>query len=196
MIKLGFAVIPIMLTGCMSMSGLDASSSFSCKAAPGVTCQSISGVEQNAHAGNLPFQRASDIEKATADAEAKNESADAKKMPAYESAEKKGKVSPKEMSAAYSGMPVRQPPLVLRIWIAPYEDDAGDLHDQSYLYTMVHSGKWMIEANRNAIASQFKPVFPLTKPASQHSDEDDTADKQPLAKAKRYENMLKKPEKK
>ena len=195
--KLGFAVIPIVLTGCANMSGLDASSSFSCKAAPGVTCQSISGVEQNAHAGNLPFQRAPETETPTADAAAKSEPAEAKKVPAYESAEKKGKVSPKDMSAAYSGMPVRQPPLVLRIWMAPYEDDAGDLHDQSYLYTMVHSGKWMIEANRNAISSQFKPVFPLTKPSAQRSDEEESApaQKQPLVKAQRYENLVKKPEK-
>ena len=59
MMKRLLAVISIgsaaLLTGCGTMSGLDANSSFSCKAAPGVNCQSISGVHQNASAGNLPF---------------------------------------------------------------------------------------------------------------------------------------------
>ena len=51
------ALALVLLSGCSSMSGLDASSSFSCKAAPGVNCQSISGVYQNTTADNLPFQR-------------------------------------------------------------------------------------------------------------------------------------------
>ena len=62
-----------LLAGCGSMSGLDASSSFSCKAAPGVTCQSISGVHQNASAGNLPFQRTGDGQAANNDQPAKDD---------------------------------------------------------------------------------------------------------------------------
>lgn len=141
------------LVGCGTMSGLDASSSFSCKAAPGVSCQSISGVHQNANAGNLPFQQEENAPKVAAG-----------EKKSYGTPRADSKISPKDMNAQYSGMPVRQPPLVLRVWMAPYEDDSGDLHDQTYFYTMVHSGKWMIEANRNAISNQFKPIYPLTRP--------------------------------
>ena len=92
-------------------------------------------------------------------------------------------------------MPVRQPPLVLRVWMAPYEDESGDLHDQSYFYTMVHSGKWMIEANRNSISSQFKPIYPLNRP-TQSSQEQAVADKeaQPLVQKQHYDNLVEKPD--
>jgi conjugal transfer pilus assembly protein TraV len=66
---------------------------------------------------------------------------------------------PRAMAAPSSGLPVRQPPLVLRIWIAPWEDEAGDLHDQSFVYTMINPGRWMIEANRSQIAERFRPVM-------------------------------------
>ena len=145
------------LTGCANMSGLDASGSFGCKAAAGVTCQSVSGVHQNAMAGNLPFQRTQDVPAGS------NQTAE---VPAY-GADVKGesvtKVSPRDMVAQTSGMPIRQPPLVLRVWMAPYEDETGDLHDQSYFYTMVHSGHWLIEANRKNISNQFRPVYPLNR---------------------------------
>ena len=173
-----------LITGCGSMSGLDANSSFSCKAAPGVNCQSISGVHQNASAGNLPFQREESNVDKTAEGEKKS----------YGAPRVEGKVSPREKNAQYSGMPVRQPPLVLRVWMAPYEDESGDLHDQSYFYTMVHSGKWMIEANRTAISNQFKPIYPLNR-ATQSSQEQAPADKeaQPLVQKQQYENLVEKP---
>jgi len=179
-----------LLAGCGSMSGLDASSSFSCKAAPGVTCQSISGVHQNASAGNLPFQRTGEAQGANNDQQSKDD-----KKPAYGATKAEGKVSPRDMNAAYSGMPVRQPPLVLRVWMAPYEDEGGDLHDQSYFYTMVHSGKWMIEANRNTISNQFRPIYPLNRP-TQNQDPAPSAEKeaQPLIQKGNYENLVEKPD--
>lgn len=188
MMKRLLAVISIgsaaLLTGCGTMSGLDANSSFSCKAAPGVNCQSISGVHQNASAGNLPFQREESNAGKTAEGEKKP----------YGAPRSEGKVSPRDMNAQYSGMPVRQPPLVLRVWMAPFEDEGGDLHDQSYFYTMVHSGKWMIEANRTAISNQFKPIYPLNRP-TQSSQEQGQADKeaQPLVQKQQYDNLVEKP---
>ncbi|MDE2430828.1 MAG: TraV family lipoprotein, partial [Burkholderiales bacterium] len=44
------------LSGC-SFSGLDAKSSFSCKAPDGVLCESMTGVYANASLNNLPSQR-------------------------------------------------------------------------------------------------------------------------------------------
>lgn len=192
-----------LVAGCTSLSGLDASSGFSCKAAPGVTCQSISGVHQNASAGNLPFQRAGDASteaassskngNATGDT-AKGESGEGKN-PVYGASTVSGKVSPRDMEAASSGMPVRQPPLVLRVWMAPYEDEGGDLYDQSYFYTMVHSGRWMIEANKSTISNQFRPIYPLTRP-TQAATESEPAPKeaQPLIQKGEYDRLVEKPE--
>lgn len=178
-----------LLAGCGSMSGLDASSSFSCKAAPGVTCQSISGVHQNASAGNLPFQRTGEAQGNGNDQATKDD-----KKPVYGAVKTDSKVSPRDMNAAYSGMPVRQPPLVLRVWMAPYEDESGDLHDQSYFYTMVHSGKWMIEANRNAISNQFRPIYPLNRPTQNQEAAPAEKEAQPLVQKGNYENLVEKPD--
>ena len=83
-----------LLAGCGSMSGLDASSSFSCKAAPGVTCQSISGVHQNASAGNLPFQRIGEGQGKNNEQPQKDD-----KKPAYGATKAEGKDSPREKNA-------------------------------------------------------------------------------------------------
>jgi len=151
------------LAGCGSMSGLDAQGSFSCKAPAGVACQSISGTYANAAQNNLPFQRQHDDPK-------RNEDRQDSAVQPWFTAERTAKLSPRNMEAPNSGMPIREPPLVLRVWIAPWEDDTGDLHDQSYFYTMVHPGKWLIEANRSAISNHFRPVYPL----KQHNAEEDT----------------------
>lgn len=178
------------LSACGTMSGLEASSSFSCKAAPGVNCQSISGVHQNATAGNLPFQR----EETNGGKSNGDKSSDTEKR-SYGATRAEGKVSPRDMNAQYSGMPVRQPPLVLRVWMAPYEDDSGDLHDQTYFYTMVHSGKWMIEANRNAITNQFKPIYPLNRQTQSAQETPVQGDKeaQPLIQKQQYDNLVDRP---
>lgn len=69
--------------------------------------------------------------------------------------------SPRDLATPNSGDPIRMAPLVLRVWIAPWEDTEGDLHDQHYLYTVVHQGKWLIETNQQQIRDAYKPVFPL-----------------------------------
>jgi conjugal transfer pilus assembly protein TraV len=147
------AALAVAAGGCGTFSGLDGSSSFTCKATTpeGGGCQSIS----EAYARNTGREYARP-QPAGADADAKPK-APLPTMPAA------AKLSPRDMDAPNSGMPIRQPPLVLRVWVAPWEDEAGDLHDQSYFYTMVHSGKWMIDANRTRISGQFKPVFPLRR---------------------------------
>lgn len=144
------------------MTGLDTSSSFSCKAPPGVSCQSISGTYSNSVQGNLPFQQ--QAKNGGSDVAGKSDD-DSKPRAAPPQQEKVAKLSPRNMEAMSSGMPIRQPPLVLRVWVAPYEDESGDLHDQSHFYTMVHSGKWLIEANRTKISNQFRPVYPLKRPS-------------------------------
>jgi len=40
------------------------------------------------------------------------------------------------------GDPLLTAPRVLRLWIAPWEDVAGDLHDETYLYLRLDDGRW------------------------------------------------------
>lgn len=142
-----------LLAGCSSFSGLSGSgSNLACKAPDGVTCTSVSGIYANSLDEGLPGQQP------------KGESAGSKKKEPGASdkvAPPSPYFSPRDLATPNSGDPIRMAPLVLRVWIAPWEDTDGDLHDQHYLYTVVHNGRWLIESNRQAIQNAYKPVFPL-----------------------------------
>lgn len=133
-------MLPTVLVGCAStMTGLDGGSQFSCKAPDGVTCSSLSGVYANAVANNLPALRKN----------GKGESTD--------------KVETKQSDitgrAPVSGDPIRTQPKVLRVWIAPWEDTDGDLHDQSFIYVMTDPGRWKIEHHQKRIIDRYRPTF-------------------------------------
>ncbi|WP_459203436.1 TraV family lipoprotein (plasmid) [Ralstonia pseudosolanacearum] len=133
------AVAIVGLSGCMSMSGLDAKSEFSCKAPDGILCESMSGIYANAQANNLPGQRVNQRSKADAPVEL---------------SQAKGVMT----TPIYSGTPIRSAPRLLRVWFSPWEDTDGDLHDQSYVYLPVDSGRWLIEHNRRRIQDTYRPV--------------------------------------
>jgi len=44
------------------------------------------------------------------------------------------------------------------VWFAPWEDNDGDMHDQSYVYLPIDNGKWLIEHNRRRIQDAYRPV--------------------------------------
>ena len=60
--------------------------------------------------------------------------------------------------------PIRTPSQIMRIWIAPWEDDDGDLNVSGYVYTELEPRRWMIG----------KPATPLNLSLSplqvQHRD--------------------------
>ena len=61
------------------------------------------------------------------------------------------------------------PPRILRIWLSPWEDQDGDLRDQSYLYVMWNRGEWNIQHSRSNLMNQYAPVSLLPIPASASS---------------------------
>lgn len=133
-------MVSMLLGGCAStMSGLDGGSQFSCKAPDGVTCSSLSGVYANAVANNLPALQ-------------KNGKSGNDEKPLAGRNEIIGR-------APTSGEPIRTQPKVLRIWIAPWEDAEGDLHDQSYIYVVADPGRWLIEHNQKRIIDRYRPTF-------------------------------------
>jgi len=143
--RLWIAAVIASLTGCGNMSGVSGQTDFACKAPPGVTCSSLSGVYANAVANNLPGLR-KDV--STLD---KKQSED---KPRYQ-----GSKTPITGEAQLSGRAIRTQAKVLRIWIAPWEDSEGDLHDQAYTYVVVDPGRWAIEHNHRQIVDQYRPVF-------------------------------------
>lgn len=47
---------------------------------------------------------------------------------------------------SYSRKPLRKKETIQRIWIAPFEDQEGNYHQASYLYTIIKSGRWIQSA--------------------------------------------------
>ena len=148
------------LSACANMAGLDGKSEFACKAPDGVVCTSVSGVYANTLAGTLPARQA-----------------DHPQSVAPESAteiQQKGQVdtpwpygaTPPAGTAPAAGTPLLSPPRVLRLWLAPWVDEDGDLHDQAYLYVMWHRGEWQLGHTEAGIRRQFGPIAaPLAAPA-------------------------------
>lgn len=141
--------ISLSLTGCMTMSGLDGGSTFSCKAPDGVTCSSLFGIYTNAVADNLPGMQKKSHSGAAAIAAASSES---NASPAAVASNIRGR-------APSAGMPIRSTQKVMRIWVAPFEDNDGDLHDQSYVYMVADIGRWNIEHSQRRIVDRYRPTF-------------------------------------
>ncbi len=131
----------VLIAGCGNLSGLDAKDSFACKAPDGVLCASMTGIYSNAQQSNLPGQQ---VQKST-EIQASEMSASARS----------GSVM---TQALQTGAPIRSAPRILRVWFAPWEDNDGDLHDQSYVYLGVDAGKWQIEHTRRRITDAYRPL--------------------------------------
>lgn len=151
-----------LISGCAStMSGLTgSSSSLSCKAPDGVICSSVSGIYANSLKDALPAQQKKKETLLT-------ESSDSKTKPSSKKVDDKNtptaEPAPHALKTLSSGMPVRIAPYVLRVWVAPWEDSEGDLHDQHYLFAVVNHGRWQLQVNQERIRSQFRPVYPLKR---------------------------------
>ena len=155
LLALVLSVLAALSAGCAStMSGLGGEGSYACKAPVGTQCTSVSGVYANSTHGPVP---ASVLPKpATALASAPSAPAGA---------------SGSATAAALStpATPIRSQPRVLRLWIAPWEDADGDLHEASVVHVLVDTGRWLIErvvpANRNRVDA-VRPPIPSSAPAS------------------------------
>jgi len=55
-------------------------------------------------------------------------------------------------------IPLRTPARVLRIWIAPWEDDGGDLHMPGLVYTEVESRRWQVGLSEPSERDAIRPL--------------------------------------
>ena len=148
-----------LLGGCAStMSGLGGEGSYACKAPVGSQCTSVSGVYANSIHGQPP---ASALPK-PADPPAKTH-ASAPPVAAGASPTTTARAADKSPAS------LRSQPRVLRLWIAPWEDADGDLHEASVVHVLVDTGRWLIErvvpTSRNRIDA-VRPPLPSPAPAS------------------------------
>ena len=67
-------------------------------------------------------------------------------------------------TAAAAGTTIRSNPRVLRVWIAPWEDSDGDLHEEAFIHVLVDTGRWLTEHVRPAGRSRMDGVAPPVSP--------------------------------
>jgi conjugal transfer pilus assembly protein TraV len=136
------ALLPLfclLMTGC---AGIDSESHFKCKAPEGIGCSSLSGTYANAIEDNLPGSPVT-------------------RSSTYDAGEEKERAI--SGIAPSTGTPLLSEPVVLRIWVAPWEDGRKVLHDQAYLYAVVDPGHWQIEHNRKRISEQYRVLTPSVR---------------------------------
>jgi conjugal transfer pilus assembly protein TraV len=149
-------VIATLLGGCAStLSGLGGEGDYACKAPVGSQCTSVSGVYANSIHGQppdsvLPKPAKGPVKKPPAATVAASASATTHALPTPASA-------------------IRSQPRVLRLWIAPWEDDDGDLHEAAVVHVLIDTGRWLIErvvpVNRTRLGA-VRPPSPSTAPTS------------------------------
>lgn len=165
------------LTGCASVSsGIGGTEKFACSAPNGVSCLSISGISENINAGTLPSLNGRN---GGGGGGAQVANVGTIQLPVPRSfmtpvdelnAPRVGQTVNILPSAAINklatpntGTPLRTPEQVVRIWMAPFEDTDGDLHDQKYIYLTLNSGQWQLDAIRTGVK---RPVFQQVRPIS------------------------------
>lgn len=143
------------LTACGATSG-----KFSCPAPNGVTCMSATEIYE---ATNSRSHLEGEIQPRDRDAMGKGAglpveaTGDALSLRATAAAQPRAtlltagdSLSLAPSSAPYGQMaagvtePQRMPARVMRIWVSPWTDDAGDLHMPGYIYTEVEGRRWAV----------------------------------------------------
>jgi conjugal transfer pilus assembly protein TraV len=147
----------VVLAGCASsLSGVGGTEGYACKAPIGAQCTSVSGVYANAapmaHRAVYETLRQQQAQLGTSPVATRSAVTQASTKPGASTAP----ASTPSTSAAPTATPaaLRSPARVVRLWIAPWEDADGDLHDASFVHVVVDTGRWLIERVRPAPRSR------------------------------------------
>lgn len=157
----------LLLTACGSLTGLDAGSTFNCAKGEGVPCTSVETLSLEHAARTLPYQKEEEARASRAafgNALAAPVDAAAPTASRVDANASKPSALPLDPIAAvkaaeasspgrqYSAVrldgkapvrfPRRIPEVILRLWIAPWTDDAGTFHTAETLYVTVKEARW------------------------------------------------------
>ncbi len=149
--------VAALLSACSNLSGLGGSSSLSCPLDAGGTCQSIRATYEQMASGQMGAAHNAPAAMPMFDGTGRaTEQAKAALFTWNATAPSAGRTTGRDMPA--SGQPIRSESDVLRVWVAPYEDDEGVLRDQAYAYVVLDNARWMIEHNQRRIMQTYAPV--------------------------------------
>lgn len=178
------AATTMILGGCASsLTGVGGTERFACQAPVGAQCTSISGVYANTHRNNhlLPTHDARTVSFLLEDFARSAQSA-AAASPAGTSASAAPttlplaavtasnaalttSITPTTTGTSPARATLRASPRVVRLWIAPWEDADGDLHEASFVHVVIDTGRWLIERVRPAARSRMDIAIPPVAPS-------------------------------
>jgi conjugal transfer pilus assembly protein TraV len=151
----------IVLLGVLLLSGCSTSPNYACGTPQGGKCQSVSdsylsalGKKLKGNAGNAAVTKTANTTTG---------------KPAVEASARVTQYIPE-------GVAIRSLPQVMRVWIAPWEDNNGVFHDQSYSYFVADAGEWSLRANTekslypNGYALLARPTDKTAAPADNKAD--------------------------
>ncbi|MEO8152367.1 MAG: type IV conjugative transfer system lipoprotein TraV [Rhizobacter sp.] len=150
------AATVVLLAGC---SGLGGGSSLTCKLPDGARCDSVSNTYSESMRGELPGQRK----------RGGIEGGSSSGAPSTSGASQRGSdgvMMYTDPRMTQVGMPLRSQPRIVRVWIKPWEDSDGDLHDQTFVYLPVDEGRWMVDHKQREVRNSHAPIRPSSRISS------------------------------
>lgn len=145
------------LGGCASvLNGVGGSERYACRAPVGAQCTSVSGTYANGGAPNgrviqVPDHVLGPITAPTLIAPAQKDPGATHHLQATDNRPSRAATSPVVTVPAEPTL--RTAPRVLQMWVAPWEDSDGDLHEATRVHVLIDQGRWRIERLRPAHSS-------------------------------------------
>lgn len=170
----------LMLSGCGSLTGFsNANTDFACAdLSGGPSCRNISQVyeENNPITPVVLAASEEDFVQPFFEPNQTKSNPEVKAEPAEVSVERTQTSAVERTSDFVTIVPARpwrKPETVLRVWLAPFHDKLGDLHDQRYLYVRLENGGWTTDSVNELVSSSrlSKPVYPLSSDQPQDPNE-------------------------
>lgn len=135
---LKISVLPLVLTGCGSITGLEnAQSDFACSVEMPAQCASMTQV----HEGLLRTDKRKKVQPNGEEESKPKRTSDEITERIVLNLDKGGGLKEKEHSVSPM-QPRRQREEILTVWIAPFVDEAGDLHDEQRIHVTVKAASW------------------------------------------------------
>lgn len=139
--------LPLLMTGCTTPK-------YACGVPDGIGCKPLSEVHRMAKDGSLKMRTAPNNRDDAPPKEASNALSDVEKLAGRDNAKPDDATKPDieapprtlpEVVTVTPGTPILTPPRTLRVWIARWPDEDDTLHDETYLYLRLDSGRWLME---------------------------------------------------
>lgn len=157
----------LLLAGCTSLSGVGGDTQYACPAPSGVQCGSVSANYLQSLRGDLPGQ-----------------------PPTPRAGSDPGGASAATVTPGRSGnarvdpeSPLYSPPRILKLWVAPWEDRDGVLHDAAFVFVPIDHGHWVLDPVRTAPHLESRAIGPPRPAAAPAPVDTDAARPRPVLPA-------------